>query len=210
MSKNKYLLSSLDSDFAKLPNAIGRLGPLLSKQERRIYPYATGVYLICAGSAEGFHPGVRHLKSNLGYCKDTITKAFAFLVKKGILVKLSEKGRNVYGFVAVEDWKVSWPAGHSNSVNCPGPQDGASDTTGHNNKKNNKKPREKNSQQGNPGKTPSIFGSDKNDQTVNEDPYQDLPEIRPDPNIAPPTHVACSLEDIFSIVGLGKTGATHE
>src|SRR5665213_3315243 len=107
MSKNRNLILKLKGRFTKIPNYLWRLGPILTKEDRRVYPLAMAVYAVFAGSAETFHPGVRYLADQLGCAKDTVQRAIEFLVQKNMLILHEGKTgeRNKFEFVHPDQWK---------------------------------------------------------------------------------------------------------
>jgi len=207
MSRSKSILSNLETDYTKVPNQLTRLGPYLTKRERRIYPYAVSVYLALAGSAEWFDPGRRHLRKTLGFSKDTIKNAFTFLIEQGLLVERphANGSRAEYQFTPVEQWKAS------HSIDQAMVQDGvgdinakASHAVGHNNNKKQKikKVEGKFSSEDPKEESAFIIGSEPlaNTDSINPD-YDDLPLVQPDSNILPPTHTVCSSDDVFAELG---------
>lgn len=108
MAKGRSRILKLKDSFTKVPNKLRDLGPFLSKEERRIYPYAISVYLIFAGSSEGFNPGIRYLTTQLGISKDTAQKALDFLVTKNLLrhVRSQDGCRDEYEFTTPAAWQI--------------------------------------------------------------------------------------------------------
>jgi hypothetical protein len=107
MAKNRNLILKSKDPFTKVPNKLRDLGPLLSKEERRIYPYMIGVYVIFAGSSEAFNPSIRYICDRLGCSRDTAQKALDCMVCKNLLrLCRSHVGlRDEYEFTPTSDWK---------------------------------------------------------------------------------------------------------
>ena len=213
MSKNKWVLSQLEQDFAKVPNELARLGLYLTKKERRIYPYAIAVYLVFAGSAENFHPGQRYIRDALGLSKEVVRKALSFLEEWDLLKRIPTRNgqRAKYEFVPMSQWKAARTNAQVDIADQAVVQDGVDDitrrspsySTGHNNKKNKKKPIGGNPLLDTKGGEKS-FGQKIQNHAASGSPYADLPQAQPDPTVLQPTHIAASAEDVFALVGLGK------
>lgn len=112
MSKNRDVISKSKSHFTKVPNRLWQLGPFLkTPREKRAYHKGANIYLLFAGSGEGFDPGVRYIVEKLGYSKDSISEGKAFLVCKNMLRLLGKdkSGRDLFEFIPPNEWKPDAP-----------------------------------------------------------------------------------------------------